>query len=167
MIFRAWVTRSGPKSTEVRTTWQRAKTGMTSSFLRPGWRKYNLAPLSRPGRSGPLQDKNPARPNHTNFMACDYNIELMIKELKSGLHVGRMQVTSDVDRVSRSVVLPACAYLVLLHLYSGKDSVQDASSQEGSLFRLKQRFTEDVMQAQVQRVEQKWQRKWNKIKEAA
>ena len=110
MIFRAWVTRSGPKSTEVRTTWQRAKTGMTSSFLRPGWRKYNLAPLSRPGRSGPLQDKNPARPNHTNFMACDYNIELTIKELKGGLHVGRMQVSQDAERVERSVVLPVCAY---------------------------------------------------------
>jgi hypothetical protein len=78
-----------------------------------------------------------------------------------------MQVTSDVDRVSRSVVLPACAYLVLLHVYSGKDSGKDASSPEGSLFQLKQHFTEDVMQAQVQRVEQKWQRKRNKIKEAA
>jgi hypothetical protein len=52
-------------------------------------------------------------------------------------------------------------------LYSGKDGVRDASSQEGSLFRLKQRFTEDVMQEQVQRVEQKGRRKWKHIKEAA
>ena len=95
MIFRAWVTRSGPKSTEVRTTWQRAKTGMTSSFLRPGWRKYNLAPLSRPGRSGPLQDKNPARPNHTNFMACDYNIELIFKSWKSYLHLASLPTTKE------------------------------------------------------------------------
>jgi hypothetical protein len=99
--------------------------------------------------------------------AWRWGVELTIKELKSGLHVGRMQVTNDVDRVSRSVVLPVCAYLVLLHLYSGKDGVKDASNQEGSLFRLKQRFTEDVMQDQVQRVEQKWRRKWKKIKEAA
>jgi Transposase DDE domain len=99
--------------------------------------------------------------------AWRWGVELTIKELKSGLHLGRMQVTNDVDRVSRSVVLPVCAYLVLLHLYSGKDGVKDASNQEGSLFRLKQRFTEDVMQDQVQRVEQKWRRKWKKIKEAA
>jgi hypothetical protein len=83
MIFRAWVTRSGPKSTDVRTTWQRAKAGMTSSFFRQGWRKYNLAPLSRSGRPCPLKDGNPARPNHTNFMACDYNIEVFIPDWKS------------------------------------------------------------------------------------
>ena len=52
-------------------------------------------------------------------------------------------------------------------LYSGKGGVKGASSQEGSLFRLKQRFTEDMMQDQVQRVEQKWRRKWKQIKEAA
>jgi hypothetical protein len=99
--------------------------------------------------------------------AWRWGVELTIKELKSGLHLGRMQVTSDVDRVTRSVVLPGCAYLLLLHLYRGQDGVKGASSQEGSLFRLKQRFTEDVMQDQVKRVEQKWQRKLKKIKEAA
>jgi hypothetical protein len=78
-----------------------------------------------------------------------------------------MQVPNDAERVTRSVVLPGCAYLVLLHLYRGKDGVTDASSQGGSLFRLKQRFTEDVIQDQVQRVEQKWRRKWKHIKEAA
>jgi hypothetical protein len=72
-----------------------------------------------------------------------------------------------VDRVTRSVVLPVCASLVLLHVYSGKDGVKDTPSQDGSLFRLKQRFPEDVMQDQVQRVEQKWRRKWKKNKEAA
>jgi DDE family transposase len=99
--------------------------------------------------------------------AWRWGVELTIKELKSGLHLGRMQVTNDAERVTRSVVLPVCAYLVLLHLYSGKDGVKDASSQDGSLFRLKQRFTEDVMQDQVQRVEQRWRRKWKQIKEAA
>lgn len=99
--------------------------------------------------------------------AWRWGVELTIKELKSGLHLGRMQVTNDAERVTRSVVLPVCAYLVLLHLSSGKDGVKDAPSQAGSLFRLKQRFTEDVMQEQVQRVEQKWRRKWKQIKEAA
>lgn len=79
MIFRAWVTRSGPKSPEVRTTWQRVNSGMTSSLFGQGWRKYSLVPLSRSGRPCPLKDGNPARPNHTDFMACDYNIELLLR----------------------------------------------------------------------------------------
>jgi hypothetical protein len=39
--------------------------------------------------------------------AWRWGVELTIKELKSGLHLGRMQVTHDIDRVTRSVVLPA------------------------------------------------------------
>jgi hypothetical protein len=78
-----------------------------------------------------------------------------------------MQVTSDAERVTRSVVLPVCAYLLLVHLYSGKEGVKDASSQDGSLFRLKQRFTEAMMRDHVKRVEQKWRRKWHKTKEVA
>ena len=35
MIFSAWVIRSGPKSTEARTTWQRVNGGMTSSLFGP------------------------------------------------------------------------------------------------------------------------------------
>ena len=45
-----------------------------------------------------------------------------------------MQVTHDIDRVTRSVVVPVCAYLVLLHMYSGKDAGTDASNQEGASF---------------------------------
>ena len=74
-----------------------------------------------------------------------------------------MQVSQDAERVERSVVLPVCAYLLLIHLY-GRDS---SSGQGWSLFQLKQRFTEALMQDQVNRVEQKWQRKWNEIKAAA
>src|ERR671914_494103 len=46
-----------------------------------------------------------------------WQVELMIKELKGGLHLGRMQVSQDAKRVERSVVLPVCAYLLLVHLY--------------------------------------------------
>jgi hypothetical protein len=90
-------------------------------------------------------------------------VELTIKELKGGLHLGRMQVSQDAERVERSVVLPVCAYLLLVHLH-GSDP---APSQGWSLFQLKQRFTEGLMQDQVNRVEQKWQRKYNEIKAAA
>jgi hypothetical protein len=95
--------------------------------------------------------------------AVRWQVELTIKELKGGLHLGRMQVSQDAERVERSVVLPVCAYLLLIHLYG----CEQAPSQGWSLFQLKQRFTETLMQDQVNRVEQKWQRKWNEIKEAA
>jgi hypothetical protein len=136
---------------------------MTSSFLRPGWRQYTLALLSRSGRHGPLQDKNPARPNHTNFMACDYNIELVIKESKSGLHLGQMQVTGDADRVARSVALPVCAYSLLVRLYGR----EEAATKSWSLFQLKQRFTADIMHEEVQRTETKWQWKLRQYKQVA
>jgi hypothetical protein len=50
----------------------------------------------------------------------------------------------------------------LVHLHGR----EQAPSQGWSLFQLKQRFTEWLMQDQVHRVEQKWQRKWNEIKKA-
>jgi hypothetical protein len=98
-----------------------------------------------------------------NQYAIRWAVELMIKELKGGLHLGRMQVSQDAERVERSVVLPVCAYLLLVHLY-GRDQAEDKG---WSLFQLKQRFTEALMQDQVNRVERKWQRKWNGIKDAA
>jgi hypothetical protein len=98
-----------------------------------------------------------------NQYAIRWAVELMIKELKGGLHLGRMQVSQDAERVERSVVLPVCAYLLLVHLY-GCDQAEDKG---WSLFQLKQRFTEALMQDQVNRVERKWQRKWNGIKDAA
>ena len=116
MIFRAWVTRSGPKSPEVRTTWQRVNSGMTSSLFGQGWRKYSLVPLSRSGRPRPLKDGNPARPNHTDFMACDYNIELMHWELTSGLGVGEPQVSGDTNRSEKSVGIAVLAYLLVMRV---------------------------------------------------
>ena len=114
MIFRAWAIRSGPRSTEVRTTRQTVNVGMTSSLFGSGWRKYSLCPLSRVGQSCPLQDKNPARPNHADFMVCDYNIELMHWELKSGLGLGEHQVSGDTNRSEKSVGIAVLAYLFVL-----------------------------------------------------
>jgi hypothetical protein len=95
--------------------------------------------------------------------AMRWGVELIIKELKRGLHLGRMQVSQDADRVERSVILPVCAYLVLVRLYGTEEPI----GKHWSLFQLKQRFAEAVMQDQVHRVEQKWRRKWRQIKEAA
>ena len=44
MICRAWVTRSGPKSPEVRTTWQRVNRGMTSSWFGSGMEEVEPCP---------------------------------------------------------------------------------------------------------------------------
>ena len=90
-------------------------------------------------------------------------MELVIKELKGSLHLGRVQLSQNANRVERSVVLPVCAYLFLVHLYG-----RDRTLRQGwSLFQLKQRFTEGIMRDQVNRVEQKWQWKCNEIKAAA
>lgn len=92
-----------------------------------------------------------------------WGVELTIKELKAGLHLGCMQVSQDAERVERSVVLPVCAYLLLVHVYG----CEQAASKSWSLFQRKQQFTEELWQDQVHRVEQKWLRKWRKIKQAA
>ncbi len=98
-----------------------------------------------------------------NQDAIRWAVELTIKELKGGLHVGRMQVSQDAERVERSVILPVCAYLLLVHLY-GRDQ---AEHKECSLFQLKQRFIEALFEDRVNRVERKWLRRWHESKEAA
>jgi Transposase DDE domain len=95
--------------------------------------------------------------------AWPWGVELTIKELKSGLRLGQMQVTNDAARVARSVALPVCAYLLLVRLY-GHDA---AVRKPWSLFQLKQRFTADMVQQQVHRTEQKWLRKFKQYKRVA
>lgn len=80
-----------------------------------------------------------------------------------GLHLGRMQVTRDADRVARSVALSVCAYLLLVRLY-GRD---EGSGQPWSLFRLKQRFHADLMREEIDRTEREWQRKLKQYEDAA
>ena len=98
-----------------------------------------------------------------SLYAWRWGVEVTIKELKSGLHLGQMQVTCDKDRVKRSVALPVCAYLLLVRLY-GRDD--ESLSSPWSLFRLKQRFTADMARANCHRIEVRWQRKLLKLKEA-
>jgi hypothetical protein len=73
---------------------------MTSSLFGQGWRKYSLVPLSRSGRPCPLKDGNPARPNHTDFMACDYNIETLYQDRTGhlGLDTYRMRSTEAIGK---------------------------------------------------------------------
>jgi hypothetical protein len=98
-----------------------------------------------------------------SLYAWRWGVEVTIKELKGGLHLGQMQVTRDANRVARSVALSVCAYLLLVRLY-GRD---EEMKQPWSLFRLMQRFQADLMREQIDRTERKWQRKLEQYKDAA
>ena len=90
-------------------------------------------------------------------------MEVTIKELQSGLHLGQMQVTKEAERVHRSVALSVLASLLLVRLY-GRD---ETLTKEWSLFKLKERFIGEVTQDAVRRTELKWQRKWKQFKNVA
>jgi hypothetical protein len=98
-----------------------------------------------------------------SLYAWRWGVEVTIKELKGGLHLGRMQVTRDADRVARSVALSVCAYLLLVRLYGR----EEALGQPWSLFRLKQRFHADLMREEIDRTERKWKRKLKQYQDAA
>jgi hypothetical protein len=98
-----------------------------------------------------------------SYYARRWGIEVTVKELKSGLHLGKMQVTKDAERVSRAVALSVLAYLLVVRLY-GKEA---PSARESSLFQLKQRFIAEVFQEHLNRTEQKWQAKVDKYRLAA
>jgi hypothetical protein len=98
-----------------------------------------------------------------SIYAWRWGVEVTIKELKSGLHLGQMQVTHDKARVTRSVALSVLAYLLLIRLY-GKE---EAATQAWSLFKLKERFIGEVAQEAVRCTELKWQRKLKQFKDVA
>jgi hypothetical protein len=97
------------------------------------------------------------------FMGCDNNIEVAFKELKSGLHLGQMQVTKQAQRVEHALLLPVLAYLLLLRLYGPELSFELGCP----LGQLKQRFIEEVYQEQHERSEQRWSKKLDQLRAAA
>jgi hypothetical protein len=90
-------------------------------------------------------------------------VEVTIKELESGSPLGQMHVPKEAERVTRSVARSGLAYLLLVRLY-GHD---EALSQEGSLFKLKERIAEEVAQEAVTRTELIWQRQLKPYKHVA
>jgi hypothetical protein len=92
-----------------------------------------------------------------------WGVEVAFKELKSGLHLGQMQVTKEPERVARGLLLPVLAYLLLLRLYG-----REFSTEQGvSLWQLKRRFTEEVYQEHYDRSEQRWRKKLDQYRAAA
>jgi hypothetical protein len=92
-----------------------------------------------------------------------WSVEVTFKELKSGLHLGQMQVTKEKERVERALRLPVMAYLLLLRLY-GKELNPD---QGFTIFRLKQQFLDEVWQEQLDRSDAKWRKKLDQYRAAA
>jgi hypothetical protein len=92
-----------------------------------------------------------------------WGVELLFKECKSGLHLGRMQVTKEPERVRRSLALPIIAYLLLLRIYGH----EEPRMKEFNLFRLKERFIEDVHDHEARRLDFRWERKLQKLRPAA
>jgi len=89
-----------------------------------------------------------------------WGVEVTFKELKSGLHIGQMQVTKEAGRVRHSVALPVLAYLLLVRLYAKEEA-------HFSLLKFKQRFATEVYQEQLTRTEQKWRTKFDQYRLAA
>lgn len=92
-----------------------------------------------------------------------WGVEVTFKELKSGLHLGRMQVTKQAQRVKHALLLPVLAYLLLLRLYGAELKAEVGCP----IWQLKQRFIEEVYQEQHERSEQKWRKKLDQLRAAA
>jgi len=73
-------------------------------------------------------------------------IEILFKELKSGLGLGEHQVTKKLSRIEKSLGISLIAYLLLLR--ARKDDIKPGKP--WSIFQLKTNFTMDLMQKQFQ-----------------
>jgi hypothetical protein len=92
-----------------------------------------------------------------------WGVEVTVKELKSGLHLGQMQVTKEPRRVERGLRLPVLAYLLLRRLYGREFSAEHGAS----IWQLKRRFTEEVYQEHYARSEHRWRKKLDQYRAAA
>jgi len=73
-------------------------------------------------------------------------IEILFKELKSGLGLGEHQVTKKLPRIEKSLGIALIAYLLLLR--ARKDDIKPGKP--WSIFQLKTNFTMDMIQKQFQ-----------------
>jgi hypothetical protein len=98
------------------------------------------------------------------FCICEklhgWTIEVLFKELKSGLGLGEHQVTKEVDRIGKSIGVAIIACLVLIR--ARKRDIRPGQS--WSIFQLKNNLTNDVICNQFQH---NLQRKLDKLMKAA
>jgi Transposase DDE domain len=119
----------------------------------PQWSKLIVTNLAEATTTGTILSHYPRR----------WGVEVAFKELKSGLHLGQIQVTKEPERVARGLLLPILAYLLLLRLYGRAVSPEHGAS----LWQLKRRFTEEVYQEQYDRSEHRWRKKLDQYRAAA
>jgi hypothetical protein len=120
--------------------------------------------------SGPQQVKvivtnldNATATTMLSAYARRWGVEVTFRELKSGLHLGQIQVTRRAERVIHALLLPVLAYLLLLRLY-GRTLEPE---QGATLYGLRQRFMEEVIQEHLERTERKWKEKLRQARIAA
>jgi len=87
-------------------------------------------------------------------------VEILFRELKSGMGLGQHQVSKDVDRVEKSFGIAIIAYLVLIRARKADIS----PGRPWSIFQLKNNFTTDLVCKQL---ELNVERKLNRLKKAA
>ena len=75
-----------------------------------------------------------------------WSIEILFKELKSGLGLGEHQVTKKIDRIEKSIGIAIVAYLILIRARKG--DIKPGKS--WSIFQLKNNFTMHLIQNQFQ-----------------
>ena len=75
-----------------------------------------------------------------------WSVEILFKELKSGLGLGEHQVTRDIDRIEKSVGMAVIAYLVLIR--ARKQDIRPSRS--WSIFQLQNNFSRDVVCNQLE-----------------
>ena len=97
-----------------------------------------------------------------SYYARRWAVEVTFKELKSGLHLGQMQVTKQEERIRRSIALPVMAYVMLLRLYA--DELQP--EQRTSFFALQKRFRTEAYQEQLERSEVRFKKRLARLKQA-
>jgi Transposase DDE domain len=98
-----------------------------------------------------------------SYYARRWAVEVMFKELKSGLHLGQMQVTKKEERIQRSIALPVMAYVMLLRVYAPELQ----PDQRTSFFALQKRFRTEVYQEQFDRSEVRFKKRLARFKQAA
>ena len=98
-----------------------------------------------------------------SYYARRWAVEVVFKELKSGLHLGQMQVTKKEERIQRSIALPVMTYVLLLRLYAAELQPE----QRTSFLALQKRFRTEVYQEQFDRSEVRFKKKLAQLRQAA
>jgi hypothetical protein len=97
-----------------------------------------------------------------SYYARRWAVEVTFKELKSGLHLGQMQVTKKEERIARSITLPVMAYVMLLRLYAAELQ----PDQRTSFFALQKRFRAEVYHEQLDRSEVRFKKRLARFQQA-